>query len=35
MGDHWRYEQDHEERVWVPEAQVNVVKQEGYWKTLD
>ena len=35
MGDHWRYEQDHEERVWVPEAQVKIVKQEGYWKTVD
>ncbi|WP_319407578.1 hypothetical protein [uncultured Desulfosarcina sp.] len=35
MGDHWRYEQDHDERIWVPESQVNVVKQEGYWKTVD
>ncbi len=35
MGDHWRYEQDHDERIWVPESQVKYVKQEGYWKTVE
>ena len=35
MGDHWRYEQDHEERIWVPASQVRYVKQEGYWKTVE
>ena len=35
MGDHWRYEQDHEERIWVPASQVRYVKQEGYWKPVE
>lgn len=35
MGDHWRYEQDHEKRIWVPAFQVRYVKQEGYWKPVD
>jgi hypothetical protein len=35
MGDHWRYEQDFEERKWVPETQVTVVEQEGYWKIVE
>jgi hypothetical protein len=35
MGDHWRYEQDFETRKWVPEAQVAVVEQEGYWKIVE
>jgi hypothetical protein len=35
MGDHWRYEQDFEERKWVPETQVTVVEQEGYWKFVE
>ena len=35
MGDHWRYEQDHDERIWVPESLVKYVKQEGYWKTVE
>ncbi|MCB2147073.1 MAG: hypothetical protein KQI81_11405 [Deltaproteobacteria bacterium] len=35
MGDHWRYEQDLDERIWVPESQVKYVKQEGYWKTVE
>ena len=32
MGDHWRYEQDVEDKTWVPESQVQYVKQEGYWE---
>jgi hypothetical protein len=32
MGDHWRYEQNFEERTWVPASEVTYVKQEGYWK---
>lgn len=35
MGDHWRYEQDFDRPVWVPEKQVEVVRQEGYWKTAE
>lgn len=35
MVDHWRYEQDHEERIWVPASQVRYVKQEGYWKPVE
>ena len=35
MGDHWRYEQDHEQRIWVPAAQVKYVRQEGYWKPVE
>lgn len=35
MGDHWRYEQDFEDKIWVPEAQVAVVKQEGYWQIIE
>lgn len=35
MGDHWRYEQDHAERIWVPSSQVSYVKQEGYWKPVE
>lgn len=35
MGDHWRYEQDFEDRKWVPESQVEYVKQEGYWKFVE
>ena len=35
MGDHWRYEQNVEERIWVPESQVAYVKQEGYWKFIE
>jgi len=35
MGDHWRYEQDHEKRVWVPASQVKYIKQEGYWKPVE
>ena len=33
MGDHWRYEQDFDQPTWVPDTQVEYVKQEGYWKT--
>ena len=32
MGDHWRFEQDLDDRTWVPETQVTYVKQAGYWK---
>lgn len=35
MGDHWRYEQDHGERIWVPASQVRYVKQEGYWQPVE
>jgi hypothetical protein len=35
MGDHWRFEQDYNQRKWVPERQVQVVKQEGYWKIVE
>ncbi len=35
MGDHWRYEQDFEKPTWVPESEVQYVKQEGYWKIAD
>lgn len=35
MGDHWRYEQDPEQRVWVPESQIEVVTQAGYWKIVE
>jgi len=35
MGDHWRYEQDFDQPTWVPEKQVDVVKQEGYWKIVE
>jgi hypothetical protein len=35
MGDHWRYEQDVTRKTWVPEAQVEVVKQAGYWKLAE
>jgi hypothetical protein len=35
MGNHWRYEQDHEELIWVPASQVRYVKQEGYWKPVE
>lgn len=35
MGDHWRYEQDVDQPIWVPERQVEVVKQEGYWKIVE
>ncbi len=31
MGDHWRYEQDVADKTWVPDSQVEYVKQEGYW----
>lgn len=34
-GDHWRYEQDFEIRKWVPETQVTVVEQDGYWKIVE
>ena len=35
MGDHWRYEQDFEDRKWVPESQVAIVEQQGYWKIVE
>jgi len=35
MGDHWRYEQDVTRKTWVPEAQVEYVKQAGYWKVAE
>jgi hypothetical protein len=35
MGDHWRYEQDFEIKTWVPATQVEYVKQEGYWTTVE
>lgn len=35
MGDHWRFEQDNDQREWVPDRQVEVVKQEGYWKSVE
>jgi hypothetical protein len=35
MGDHWRYEQDFETRKWVPESQVAIVEQEGFWKIVE
>jgi hypothetical protein len=35
MGDHWRYEQDFDTPAWVPESEVQYVKQEGYWKNTD
>lgn len=35
MGDHWRFEQDFEDRIWVPESQMAVVEQEGYWKIVE
>jgi len=35
MGNHWRYEQNHEERIWVPASEVRYVKQEGYWKPVE
>lgn len=35
MGDHWRYEQDFDQPVWVPEKQAEYVKQEGYWKIAE
>lgn len=35
MGDHWRYEQDAENKVWVPASQVPYVKQAGYWKFVE
>ena len=34
MGDHWRYEQDVENKIWVPASQVTYVKQAGYWKVV-
>jgi hypothetical protein len=35
MGDHWRFEQNFDQPIWVPEKQVEVVKQEGYWKIVE
>lgn len=35
MGDHWRFEQDFDEKTWVPESQVTYVKQAGYWKAAE
>lgn len=35
MGDYWRFEQDFGDKTWVPESQVTVVTQEGYWKTVE
>ncbi|MBR9985109.1 MAG: hypothetical protein KFF68_04295 [Desulfosarcina sp.] len=35
MGNHWRYEQNHDERIWVPASRVKYVKQEGYWKPVE
>ena len=35
MGDYWRFEQDLGDKTWVPESQVTVVTQEGYWKTVE
>jgi len=35
MGDHWRYEQDRAEKIWVPATQVQVVTQAGYWRTVE
>jgi len=35
MGDHWRYEQDVTQKTWVPAAQVEYVKQAGYWKLAE
>jgi hypothetical protein len=35
MGDHWRYEQDAEDRKWVPESQVAIIEQHGYWKIVE
>lgn len=35
MGDHWRFEQDFKEKTWVPESEVRVVRQAGYWKPVE
>lgn len=35
MGDHWRFEQDLNQRRWMPEKKIEVVKQEGYWKLVE
>lgn len=35
MGDHWRYEQDFEEKTWRPESEVQYVKQAGYWTSAE
>ncbi|MFO7713190.1 hypothetical protein [Desulfosarcina sp.] len=35
MGDHWRYEQDQDEKTWVPASTVEYVKQAGYWKIFE
>ena len=35
MGDYWRYEQDLDAKVWVPESEVQYVKQAGYWTVAE
>ncbi|HSO18399.1 MAG TPA: hypothetical protein VLT88_03015 [Desulfosarcina sp.] len=32
MGDHWRFEQDLDDKTWVPDSQWTFVVQAGYWK---